>query len=160
MTQTATLNAKYTQGDQTRYISLSFGKINFMVPQSCIVAIETLSDITLDETCDNAAPCLSYNDSKLPVYSLSDQLDLERPIKSDKTVCIILKHLDTRIALMCTEAIPFKHDIAKLAPLPECMQAHPNPIESICLCRIGDETAVDFFISAASLFKYIDQCTT
>ncbi len=157
MTPTATLNAQYTQGDQTQYISLSFGKHDFLVPQSCIVAIETLSDVSLEETSDNAARYLSYNGVKLPVYSLSDQLDIERPITSDKTICTILKYDDTHIALMCTEAIPFKHDIAKLVPLPACMRAQPNPIESICLRKIGDDAAVNFVISAGSLFKYIDQ---
>lgn len=160
MTQTAALNAPYTQGDHTPYISLSFGKLDFLVPQSCIVAVETVSDISVDETGDNAAPYLSYNDSKLPVYSFSDQLDIERPITSDQTICVILKYNDTHLALMCTEAIPFKHDIAKLVPLPDCMKARPNPIESICLRKIGDETAVNFVISAGSLFKYIDQCDT
>lgn len=160
MTHTATLNAQYTQGDQTQYISLSSGESNVLVPQSCTVAIESLSDIQLDENGDNGAPCLRYNDSTLPLYSLSDQLELERPIKSNRTIYIVLKHQDTRIALMCTEAIPFKHDITKLAPLPECMKAEPNPIESICLCKIEDEIAVNFVISAGSLFKYIDQCST
>ena len=157
MTPTATLSAQHTQGDQAQYISLSFGKHDFLVPQSCIVAIETLSDVSLDETSDNAAQYLSYNGRKLPVYSLSDQLDIERPITSDKTICIILKHDDSHITLMCTEAIPFKHDIVKLVPLPACMQTQPNPIESICLRKIGDDTAVNFVISAGSLFKYIDQ---
>lgn len=148
------------EGNQPQYISLSLGKINYLVPQSSIVAIETLSDVNLLKTRDNASPCLSYNNSKLPLYSLSEQLVIERSISSTKAICLILEYQGSRIAMMCTEATPFKYDITKLTPLPECMRSLPNPIESVCLCKIGDESAVNFVISARSLFKYVDQCST
>lgn len=160
MTLTANVNTQYREGDQPQYISLSFGKTNYLVPQSSIVAIETLSDVNFEKAGDNVSPCLSYNNSKLPLYRLSEQLDIERSISSTKTICIILEYQGRRIALMCTEATPFKYDITKITPLPECMRARPNPIESVCLCKIGDDSAVYFVISATALFKYIDQCST
>ena len=160
MTQNATLKTPYSEGDQPQYISLSFGKNSVLVPQSSIVSIEALSDLYCDDTSDSEAPNLWYNDSKLIVYSLSDQFDIERQITSNKTICAVLRYQEQCIAMVCTEAIPFKHNIIKITPLPECMRALATPIESICLCRIGDKTAVNFVINAESLFKYINQCST
>ena len=156
MAQNAKLEIQNTEGDQPQFMLLSSGTMKFLVEQSSIVAIEALSDVVCDMPTNNALGWLLYNNRKLPVYSFTDQLDFEHSISGAKPICVVLKHQEPCIAMMCTEAAAFKHNIHKRSQLPECMRASPSPIESICLCKIDDQITVDFVISAKSLLEYIN----
>ncbi len=155
MVRNADPATQYTEDDQPQYMAVSLGRKKFLVEQSSIAAIEALSDVDRSNPSDNTVGWLLYNNIKLPVYSFTDQFDVEESVSDNKAICVVLKHQEPCAAMMCTEATPVKHFLHRIQPLPECIKASPTPIESLCLYKTGDQSIVNFVISAKSLVDYV-----
>jgi len=138
-----------------QYMSLSLGRVTLLAQQSEIVSIGSIQDIDLEKPSERSIGWIYFDNHNVPVYCLTERLDIEHFISNEKTIYAILKNEDTYISLMCVEATSFKHKVVKLQPLPECMQAVPSPINSFCLYNDVNNSGVNFVISAKSLASYI-----
>lgn len=140
-----------------KYMSLSLGELNLLALQSSIVSIESIRDIDSESPRPGSVGWLHYGNHKIPVYSLTENLEIEHNISTKKNICAILKDQDTYLSLMCYEVTPFRKKIVKLHSLPECMQSTSTPINSLCLFKNSNDSDIKFITSAITLNNYINE---
>lgn len=140
-----------------QYMSLSLGNIKLLAIQPSIISIDSIQDIDCETPSKRSVGWIHLDNHKLPVYSFTERLELEQTITNNKKICAILKDEESYISLMCLEATPFKHQIVKLTPLPECMQASPSPVDSLCLYKNANKSDIGIIISTRSIVKYINE---
>jgi len=156
MLQTADIDNVPFDDVSIPYMSLSLGSVILLARQSEIVSIGSIQDIDLEKPSERSIGWIHFDNHNIPVYCLTDKFEIDHFISNDKTIYVVLKNDDTYISLMCAEATSFKHQVVKLHPLPDCMQAAPCPIKSLCLYKdVNNNSDVNFVISANSLASYI-----
>jgi len=144
-----------------QFMSLSLGNIELLALQSSVISIDGIQDIDYEEPSIKSVGWVNFDNHRIPVYSFTERFDLEQSISNNnKKICAVLKDEDIFISLMCLEATSFRQQIVKLTSLPECMQAQPSPIDSLCLCRNDNKSDVGFIITTKSIVKYINQYAT
>lgn len=140
----------------SQYVSVTLGKTKILTTQSEIHSIEPIEDIKQIRKSVLSTGRIDCNGQSIPVYSFSDELEIEQTISVNKTICVVLKHNKDYVGILCTEAIPLKHQIIKFQPLPDCMKSSARPIDMLCLSKINDISEVNFLVSVESLLEYID----
>jgi len=155
MLQTADKGNASFDNVSDKYMSLSLGSVNLLVQQSEIASIGNIQDIDLEKPSQRSIGWIHFNSHKIPVYCLTELLEIEHFISNNKTIYAVLKDDETYISIMCVEATSFKHQVVKLHPLPECMQTAPCPVNTLCLYKDTNNIDVNFVISTKSLAGYI-----
>ena len=157
MLQTGAKEHNLNGNNPLQYMSLSVGGLDLLALQSSIVSLESIQDIDSKSPRPGSVGWLHYDNHQIPVYSLAENLEVERDISTHKNICAILKDQDTYLSLMCSEVNPFRQKIVKLHSLPECMQSTPTPINSLCLCKNNNDSYIKFITSAITLNHYINE---
>jgi hypothetical protein len=93
----------------------------------------------------------------IPVYCLTENLEIEQTISIENPVCIVFKRNKCHVGILCSEATPYNHQIIKAQALPECMMLPARPITGLCLSRSNDNTEVSYMVSVQALLEYIDE---
>lgn len=139
------------------YMALYIGNVKLLALQSSIVSIASAQEIDFEMPSRDSIGWLDFNKQKVPVYSLTERLDIEHSASPENTICVVIKDNDAYIALMCQQAIPFRNNIIKLYSLPDCMQSTASPIDTLCLHKNGTNSDISYFISHNSLLNFIMQ---
>ena len=140
-----------------QYTLLTLGNRSILVEQCDVIAIENYRDIDTAEPLDMSLGWQNYRGSRIPVYSLSDELELMNEFSGNRAVCAVMNSGSRYISLVCSGALGFNYYIDKKVSLPECMQTHPSPIESICLSTSGSAPKINLIASSGSLIDYIER---
>lgn len=157
MNQAALQENVIVDENTSKYMHLSTESMNILIPRTDIISVESKQAIENSDPTSLSYEYIQYKDSRIPVYSLSDRLEVGNRLPDDNSIFAILKYYDSYISLACIEVSAFREQIIKNQPLPECLQVTPGPIESLCLYNNNNSRDVIFIVSAKSLARFIDE---
>ena len=156
MNQVAIKGFSADMSEQPAYMALTIGSLSLLAASADVVSIESVDEIDQPSPAHSAVGSIHYYGQDIPAYSVTENLDVESATSDDKTICVVLKHDKSLIALLCSKAAPFEHPIIRSFPLPECMRANRTPIRTLCLYRIEGKDDIACVISADSIIDYIE----
>ena len=146
--------------NSSEYISFIAGRTKLLAIRSEIYLIEPVDDRMKIKRSVLSTGRIELDGRIIPVYSFTENLDIEQTTSIEKPVCIILKQKNNHVGILCSEATPFNHELVKIQALPECMKLSVLPIVGMCLSKSSDITEVNFLISVQAILDYIDEYNT
>lgn len=139
-----------------KVIAVSLGSARLLTLKENILSLKSYHDLDLNNPTNDSHGWINHGGHRIPVYSLSGNLDLKVYTPGYKTLCLILNKSDAYIGIMCEEIHALDYAIVKFEPLPKCMKINPSPIESLCIYKDEkNHSNLGMIITAESLLNYV-----
>lgn len=154
-------NDRRPQDDNSSdYISFTLGETKLLASRSEILLVEPVNERMPIKKSVMSTGRIELDGHIIPVYCLTEDLEIEQTINIEKPVCIVFKKNKYHVGILCSEATPCNDQIIKAQALPECMMLSVRPITGLCLSRSNDNTEVNYMVSVQALLEYIDEYNT
>jgi len=137
---------------------LSFAGIELIVPQSEILSIESIYELETSNGNERHIGVIYKQGVKLPVYCFSKSMDLYRSLPEDRFQCVVLKHDELMISLLCFEITNAVISDIEFQKLPICMNNNIIPLTHLCLYKGTDNVRkLGMVTSTVCLNEYINK---
>ena len=157
MPQEAVQNIDQFDGTSSQFMTLAIGELDLLVPRADIVAVESTQSLDFNAPTKDAIGWIHFNNHKIPVYNLTEQLTADPITYTEKSICVVLGLNGTYISITGIETGTFNEEIIKCQQLPECIQAAAGPIDSLCIYSRKNIRNVGLIVSTKSLINYFNE---
>ncbi len=151
-----------THQRQDFYIArLSMGSTELMFPQVDVVSIESVFDLVKRESSSFVIGVFELNGDVVPVYALTDQLELLYEAPEKRYHCAILRHQSGVFGLLCDDVKHLElHDI-EFQSIPQCMRHETMPLTHLfSYASAAGEPKTGFVTNSDWIFHYLQQSIT
>ena len=132
---------------------LRIDKLNLLLPQGDVRALESATDIDVTAPALHSVGWIQFAHKRAPVYSLSDDLSLMPDISPERRACAMLTLGSGYIGVLCNDMIILNNFSETRHDLPISMRLSDTPILQLAEYEQG----VVCITSAHKLTKYIEQ---
>ncbi len=114
---------------------LVFGGIELLIPQNEVVSIESLYKLDIKDEIVHSVGKLLIQGKNIPIYCFSENMTLLSYIPIDRMQCVIIRHTQGLIGILCNEINNITLNHVSFESIPGCMNSHTNPITHFCLYK-------------------------
>jgi hypothetical protein len=107
---------------------LKIGGLDLLFQQSDIRALESASELDVNDPRQKSAGWVRYMRQRWPVYCLSDQLDLLSVVPSSRRTCALLALDANYFGILCDDVSIIKHIAEQRYEVPLAMRNAGTPI--------------------------------
>jgi hypothetical protein len=137
----------------TRFVTLVFGGLKLLIPQSDIYSLEPTVDMTPDVTHIGSVGQLKQSGETWALYAFSPELILLNSCPETYHIAILMKNVHPLYGLLCEQVDTIDLSQIIIHPVPAVMNAHNSPL--LALALHGNE--VWFITSASALSQLFPQ---
>lgn len=140
-------------GINTAAALLRIDKLNLLLPQGDVRALESATDIDVRAPALHSVGWIPFAHKRAPVYSLSDNLGLMSNVAPERRACAMFRLGSGYIGVLCNDMIILKNFTEPRHLLPVCMRLADTPILQLAEYEQG----IVCITSAHKLTTYIEQ---
>lgn len=130
---------------------LTLGKEKYLIPQGEVIALEPAIDIDRSGSFDGNIGVVPYENKRLPVYSLTNDLELSQTLPESRRICLCLSHDGIGFGILCDDVDNLQDVNFTVVSIPECMRTENCPVDNLAV--YGNK--VMNIISAESVLKLL-----
>lgn len=132
---------------------LKIDKLNLLLPQGDVRALESATDIDVSAPALHSVGWIPFAHKRAPVYSLSDDLKLMSNIAPERRACAMLTMGSGYIGVLCNDMIILNNFSSPRHALPISMRSADTPILQLAEYEQG----IVCITSTHKLTRYIEQ---
>jgi len=140
-------------GISTAVELLRIDKLNLLLPQGDVRALESATDIDVRAPALHSVGWIPFAHKRAPVYSLSDDLKLMSDVSPERRACVMLTLGSGYIGILCNDMVILKDFTGLRHSLPVSMRLADTPILQLAEYEQG----IVCITSAHKLTQYIEQ---
>ena len=118
-----------TQG----FMQLAIGMLNLLLPMEQVVSLESVLDITLDESESGLLGQIIVGGTGRPVFNLGEDLQLVDELTEARKVCVCLDNDENGYGIVCDQVNTVLGTEVELVALPACMGMDNTPIHALAI---------------------------
>jgi hypothetical protein len=107
---------------------LKIDNLNLLVPQSEVRSLESAADIDITAPALHGVGWIAYAHKRVPVYNLSEELNLLYVTSNERRACVILTMGSGFIGVLCNDLIILKNINLKWREIPHVMRLTDTPV--------------------------------
>ena len=132
---------------------LKIDKLQLLLPQGEVRSLESATDIDVTAPALHSVGWISFGQKRVPVYSLSEDLNLMSGVTSERRACAMLTLGSGYIGILCNDMIILSNFSGARHLLPAAMRLADTPILQLAEYEQG----IVCVTSAHKLTTYIEQ---
>lgn len=125
-------------GQSRNIMSIRIDQAEFLIAQDEVVRFESMPELDSRNKPRHSLGTFSVNGQEIPVYCLSDELELLDYIPEGRETCMLLHKENRMIGLICTEFKALDYILFNIQDMPECMSHNKSPISALCVYQLKD----------------------
>ncbi len=147
------------QSGQVYHISkLCFDGLELLIPQDDVISVESVYELSTKTDQHKYLGYIPFQGSRIPVYSLSENLQLMSFVADNRAQCVVLKYSAGWFALLCQEIKNFQLSDIRFEPLPACMNHPAMPLTHLAQYRSSSrDTQLGLISNADIIMHYLEQ---